>query len=46
VRFQDLRYDYPRLRGRITLSCSVELDRNLHVVRETFGRREQSPPLD
>jgi inner membrane protein len=46
VRFQDLRYDYPRLRGRITLSCSVELDKNLHVVRETFGRREQSPPLD
>jgi inner membrane protein len=46
VRFRDLRYDYPRLRGRITLSCSVELDKNLHVVRETFGQREQSPPLD
>jgi inner membrane protein len=46
VHFRDLRYDYPRLRGRITLSGSVELDKNLHVVRETFGHREQSPPLD
>jgi inner membrane protein len=46
VRFQDLRYDYPRLRGRITLSCTIELDKSLHIVREMFGRREQSPPLD
>ncbi|HZD94009.1 MAG TPA: hypothetical protein VE133_07125, partial [Candidatus Sulfotelmatobacter sp.] len=46
VLFRDLRYDYPRLRGRITLSCSVELDNNLHVVRETFGHTDQSPPLD
>jgi inner membrane protein len=46
VRFRDLRYDYPRLRGGMTLSGSVELDTNLHVTREMFGRREQSPPLD
>jgi len=46
VHFRDLRYDYPQLRGRITLSGSVELDRNLRVVHEMFGRKEQSPPLD
>lgn len=46
VRFRDLRYDYPRLRGRITLSCSVELDKGLHIVRERFGRKEQVPPID
>lgn len=45
VHFHDLRFDYPQLRGRITLSCSVELNRDLHVVREFFGRREQTPPL-
>ena len=45
VRFRDLRYDYPRLRGRITLSCSVELNRELQVVREFFGHREQIPPV-
>jgi inner membrane protein len=46
VRFQDLRFDYPRLRGRITLSGTVELDRELRVIEETFGRRVQKPPLD
>jgi inner membrane protein len=46
VRFRDLRYDYPRLRGRITLSCSVELNKDLRVVREFFGQREQVPPAD
>jgi inner membrane protein len=46
VLFRDLRYDYPRLRGRITLSCSVELDHNLHIVHERFGQREQIPPID
>jgi inner membrane protein len=46
VYFSDLRFRYPPLRGRSALSCSVELDKNLHVVREAFGRREQSPPLD
>ena len=43
VHFRDLRYDYPRLRGRITLSCSVELNKELRVVREFFGSREQVP---
>ena len=46
VHFKDLRFDYPSLRGRITLSCEVDLDRKLHVVAERFGRREQSPPPD
>ncbi|MBV9340429.1 MAG: metal-dependent hydrolase [Acidobacteria bacterium] len=46
VLFKDLRFEYPPLRSRITLSCSIELDRNLRVVRETFGRREQLPPTD
>jgi inner membrane protein len=46
VRFRDLRFDYPPLRGRITLSGSVELDRNLRVVRQTFGAKEQSRPVD
>jgi len=46
VHFRDLRFDYPEFRGRITLSCTVELDRDLHVVAERFGSREQSPPLD
>jgi inner membrane protein len=46
VYFNDLRFDYPPLSGRGPLSCSVELDKNLHVMREAFGRREQTPPLD
>jgi inner membrane protein len=46
VHFRDLRYDYPSLRGRITLSCSVELNSSLQVVREFFGSREQVPPID
>lgn len=46
VHFQDLRFDYPQLRGRITLSATVELDKNLHVVGEAFGKRPQVPPLD
>ena len=46
VRFRDLRFDYPTMRGRAVLSGSVELDRNLHIVRERFGTREQRPPLD
>ena len=46
VQLRDLRFDYPQLRGRITLSCTVELDRNLHVIGERFGRRDQQPPLD
>jgi inner membrane protein len=46
VEFRDLRFDYPPLRGRGALSCTVELDKSLHIVKEAFGRREQSPPLD
>jgi inner membrane protein len=46
VHFKDLRFDYPRLRGRIALSASVEIDNNLHVVGESFGTRSQNPPLD
>jgi inner membrane protein len=46
VEFRDLRFDYPPLRGRGALSCTVELDQNLHIVKEAFGRREQSPPID
>jgi inner membrane protein len=46
VHFKDLRFDYPQLRGRITLSATVEVDSNLHVVAERFGSRQQKPPLD
>lgn len=46
VYFSDLRFRYPPLRERSPLSCSVEVDKNLHIVREAFGRREQKPPLD
>ena len=45
VHFRDLRFDYPQLRGRVMLSCSVELNKELRVVREFFGRREQVPPV-
>jgi len=37
VHFRDLRYDYPGRLGRSPLGASVELDRNLRVVREYFG---------
>jgi inner membrane protein len=46
VRFRDLRYDYPPLRGGNTLSATVELNNSLHVLREFFGSREQVPPID
>jgi inner membrane protein len=46
VHFKDLRYDYPPLRGGSTLSATVELDKNLHVVGEKFGKRSQVPPID
>ncbi len=39
VRFEDLRYAYPEMSGRGTLSATVELDRNLNVVSETWGSR-------
>lgn len=43
VRFQDLRYDYPGRAGPAVLSATVELDRNLNVVRESFGSRGRRP---
>jgi inner membrane protein len=46
VHFKDLRFDYPELRGRITLSATVELDSNLHVTGEKFGTQAQVPPID
>ena len=44
VHFRDLRFDYPGMRGRITLSGSVELDSNFHVVAERWGNRKPQPP--
>jgi inner membrane protein len=42
VRFIDLRYSYP---GRTTpLGASVDLNRNLQVVAQRFGRRLQRTP--
>ncbi len=41
VRFRDLRYDYPGQARRGVLGASVELDRNLNVVREAFGTRSR-----
>src|SRR5262249_33798149 len=46
VRFKDLRFDFPQMRGSSTLSCTVELDKDLRVVGEVFGSRRQSPPID
>jgi len=46
VHFKDLRFDYPPLRGGSTLAATVELDSNLHVVGEKFGKRSQVPPID
>ncbi len=39
VRFRDLRFDYPDQTRRGVLGASVELDRDLNVVRESFGSR-------
>ena len=39
VRFEDLRYAYPELNGRGTLSATAELDRNLKVVSESWESR-------
>jgi inner membrane protein len=37
VRFRDLRYDDPELRGRATLGAVVLLNRDLQVLNERFG---------
>ena len=39
VHFQDLRYSYPEMTGRGTLSASVTLNRNLNVKSESWGSR-------
>jgi inner membrane protein len=44
VHFRDLRFDYPGMRGRITLSGAVELDGDLHVVAERWGKQPPHPP--
>jgi inner membrane protein len=46
VHFKDLRFNYPQFRGGNPLSATVELDGNLHVVGEKFGKRSQVPPID
>jgi len=46
VHFKDLRFDYPPLRGGSTLAGTVELNKDLHVVGEKFGKRSQVPPID
>ncbi len=39
VTFRDLRYTYPEMKARNTLSASEVLDSNLNVVSVTFGTR-------
>lgn len=46
VQFRDFRFDYGRLRGKGPLSCTVTLDRDLNIIGEALGARQQSPPLD
>ncbi len=41
VRFRDLRYDYPDQMRRGVLGASVRLDRDLNVIRESFGSRSR-----
>ncbi len=44
VRFRDLRYDYPEQIGRGALGASVQLDRDLKVIAESFGTRGRWVP--
>lgn len=41
VRFRDLRFEYLGRRGRNPLGAGVELDSDLHVVREFMGTRSR-----
>ena len=41
VRFRDLRFEYPGRQGRNPLGAGVELNSNLHVVREFMGTRSR-----
>jgi inner membrane protein len=43
VRFHDLRFGYPGQTRRAVLSASVQLDKNLKVVRENFGSGGRQP---
>ena len=45
VQFRDLRFESRVFRGHSPLSCTIELNPDLLVVREAFGSREQKPPL-
>jgi inner membrane protein len=46
VQFKDLRYAYPDMTAGTALSATVELNRKLEVVGESFGNRRErlSPP--
>lgn len=46
VYFSDLRFGDPVKLGRSVLGASVVLDKNLHVVGEAMGARQQLPPID
>ena len=46
VYFHDLRFGYAEIGRRNLLGASVTLDRNLHIIAEAMGPRQQVPPLD
>ena len=46
VFFRDLRFGYSRLSPQTILGAHVRLDRNLNVIGEAMGQRQQKPPLD
>jgi inner membrane protein len=41
VRFRDLRYAYPERLSNNTLAATVDLDKNLNVIRESMGTRSR-----
>lgn len=46
VFFRDLRFGYFQFGRNSVLGASVRLDRNLRVIGEAMGQREQHPPID
>jgi inner membrane protein len=46
VYFSDLRFGDPVRLGRSVLGASVVLNKNLRIVSEAMGTRQQSPPID
>jgi inner membrane protein len=46
VFFRDLRFGYSRLARSSILEAHVTVDRNLNVIGEAMGDRQQKPPLD